>query len=339
MGLLTLAACGGGDGGSAGTSSSPSTSGASSGTPAPAEDAYILYREASGNIVAQNQKTGARYHQEVDFTNEVIVGVQCTRDGSKIAYLIQVFTESVRKVDIHGADAPAEPLLLPTTTQGTAWSPDGTKLAVSDYDGFAETHTISILDITTGDLTQIDSGPDFVGSLSWSPDGTTLAYYFQSVTGDTAQIYRLAVDGGEPKAITTGPIAWYDPVWSADGAKILVAGLEEENFQLYELDPAGGAEPKQITDSDIFKRGPAYSPSGNYIAYTGSIVTPSLAAWGAALHSFGIFLTNADGTNEHAFTADPRLNPGAQVDPYLDAYLLGWCPTGPWLDDLWVAEQ
>jgi hypothetical protein len=56
------------------------------------------------------------------------------------------------------------------------------------------------------------------------------------------------------------------------------------------------------------------------------------------MHSFGIFLINPDGTGERALTADPRLNPGALVDPYLDAFLLGWCKPGPWLDELWVEE-
>ena len=93
----------------------------------------------------------------------------------------------------------------------------------------------------------------------------------------------------------------------------------------------------QLTNSNIFKRGAQYSPDGTLIGYTGSIVLPSVSL--TALHQFGIFIMNSDGSDEHAFTADPRLNPGANVDPYLDAYLLGWCKPGPWLDDLWTAEQ
>jgi hypothetical protein len=50
-------------------------------------------------------------------------------------------------------------------------------------------------------------------------------------------------------------------------------------------------------------------------------------------------LLNSDGTDEHAFTADPRENPGAEVDPNLDSYFLAWCAPGPWLDDLWTPEQ
>lgn len=338
LGLLAVVACGGDDDGPPDVTTPPVTGGGS-GTPAAEDDAYILYREASGSIVAQHLVTNARFHFEVDFTSEVIVTAQCTHDGSKIVFLRQRFSEQVREAVIRGADAPAEPLTLPSTTQGSAWSPDGTKLAVSDYDGFATTHTINILDIATGEMTEIDSGPDFVGSLSWSPDGETLAYYYQSVTGDTAQIYTLDLEGGEPTQITTGPIAWFDPMWSPDGTKILAAGLQENNFQLYQIDPTGDSDPVQLTDSAIFKRGPQYSPQGTMIAYTGSIDQPSVAMWGSALHSFGIFLTDDDGANERAFTADPRLNPGAEVDPYLDAFLMGWCPEGPWLDDAWIAEQ
>jgi hypothetical protein len=57
------------------------------------------------------------------------------------------------------------------------------------------------------------------------------------------------------------------------------------------------------------------------------------------LHQFGIFTVKPDGTDEAPVTADPRTNPGAAVDPYLNAYMLGWCALGPWLDDLWVLEE
>jgi Tol biopolymer transport system component len=132
-----------------------------------------------------------------------------------------------------------------------------------------------------------------------------------------------------------GDFQWYDPDWAPDGDNILVAGGSDDGFQLYKIAVDTGVH-TAVTDSDIFKRGAQYSPDGGTIAYTGSIAVPGVSLDWAALHQFGIFLTDGDGFNERPFTADPRLNPGAQVDPYLDAYFVGWCNRGPWLDDLWA---
>jgi Tol biopolymer transport system component len=278
------------------------------------------------------------------------VGLQCTQDGRRMAYLTQVFGEDDRNLDIRGEDPTDEPLSLPDSIQGISWSPDGTQMALSDYDGFDFTHSIGILDAETGEITELTSGEDFAGSIAWSPDGERLAYYLQSVTVGpvtpgaptpvrTTDVHVISTDGGESEAITPGgAIAWYDPEWSPDGDTLLVAGLQEQNFQLYEIDAEGG-EPRPLTQSDIFKRGARYSPDGSTIAYTGSVVEPAVSLRAVALHSFGIFLLESDGSNERAFTADPRENPGAQVDPYLDAYFMSWCAPGPWLDELWTPER
>jgi Tol biopolymer transport system component len=336
LALALAAACSDSDSGSEETpSSTPADSSPPSAVAAQGNDAFLLYREASGSLVAQHLDTGETYRYEVDFNKEVIVSAECSDDGSRIAYLRQEFSQRDRLLDIHGKDAPTEPLPLPSSVQAFAWAPDGSAVAIADYDGHAQTHNIAVVDIATGRQTTLASGPDFAGSLSYSPDGSQIAYYLQRISDGDTQVYVVPAGGGKPSQRTSGDTQWYDPDWAPDGNSILVAGLEAESFQLYEINAENG-EPTPVTRSEIFKRGPEYSPDGALIAYTGSIVLPQVALYPAAsLHSFGIFLVGADGANEHAFTADPRLNPGAQVDPYLDAYLVGWCPPGPWLDDAW----
>jgi Tol biopolymer transport system component len=348
--ILVVAACSD-DGGAGGTatpslpaSGSPGASGLPTQPPPTGEaggtDAFLVYREASGDLIAHNLASGERFRRRVDFNSEVVVQLQCTRDGSRIAYLTQVFGEDDRNLEILGEDPTAEPLSLPATIQGMSWSPDGAQMAVSDYDGQALTHSIGILNVESGDVEEISNGEDFAGSISWSPDGESIAYYLQSIEGGTTNIHVIPVSGGEQQTVTPGgQIAWYDPEWAPEGNTLLIAGLQEGNFQLYELDVESG-EQRQVTQSDIFKRGARYSPDGTTIAYTGSAIEPQVSLnAGVSLHSFGIFLLASDGSNERAFTADPRENPGADVDPYLDAYFMSWCAPGPWLDDLWTAEQ
>ncbi|MEO6197232.1 MAG: hypothetical protein ABIP58_03900 [Dehalococcoidia bacterium] len=325
--LLTVTACGGGGG------TSPS---ATPGGNPEAPDAFLLYREASGALVAQDMVSGETFRQEVDFNKEIVISAQCTDDGSKIAYLRQVFSDVDRMLDIRGEGAPEDPLTVKPTTQGFAWSPDGRQIAVADYDGQSQDHEITLLDMDSSEETLMTVGLGFAGSVTWSPEGDRIAYNLQTIEDGVSRIFVVASAGGEPVQIAPGgDFQWYDPDWAPDGDNILVAGGSEDGFQLYEIAVDTGVH-TAITDSEIFKRGAQYSPDGSTIAYTGSIAVPGVSLDWSALHQFGIFLSDGDGANERPFTADPRLNPGAEVDPYLDAYFVGWCVRGPWLDDLWA---
>jgi Tol biopolymer transport system component len=331
--LISLAlvggACGDGDGGE---TASPSPGSIVSSEPV---DAFLLYREASGSLIAQSLESGETFRQEVDFSKEIVIAAQCTNDGSRIAYLRQAFSSIDRTLDIRGKDAPDDPLTVPPTTQDFTWSSDGAQLAVVDYDGQAQEYEISLMDPSTGERQSLASGDGFAGAVAWSPDGSRLAFNHQTIEDPVSLIFTVDPSGGEPEPLLPeGDLQWYDPDWSPDGAGILVSGGNEDGFQLYTIDPSSG-DYEAITDSDIFKRGAQYSPDGLTIAYTGSLNVPGVATDWRALHQFGIFLADADGANERPITADPRLNPGAAVDPYLDAYFVGWCAPGPWLDDLW----
>ncbi len=103
------------------------------------------------------------------------------------------------------------------------------------------------------------------------------------------------------------------------------------------MDPDTG-DMRQLTQSKLFKRYGRYSPDGAEIAFTGGTVAPAVSRLASAAHSFGVFLMNSDGSGERALTVDPRLSPGAGVDPFLDANLLDWCHAGKWLDASWKPE-
>lgn len=228
--------------------------------------------------------------------------------------------------------------MLPAGTQGITWSPDETRIA---YLVFVPTegYVLSTIDVATGESTEQLRGLGVAGTPRWSPDGSRIA--FQAPTATTTQIWTYDVDSFAERLtqITNGSGA-YDPEWTPDGRHLLASVInEDETFQIYEIDPdTGDATP--ITNSpDIYKRLPRYSPDGATIAYTGSIIAPSVSRLALSLHSFGVFLMNSDGSNERALTADPRLNPGAGVDPFLDAILIGWCRPGDWLDSSWTLRE
>jgi dipeptidyl aminopeptidase/acylaminoacyl peptidase len=322
------------------TSTQPSNSSAS---PA-AEDAYILYRDDTGTLSARDFLTAKTYHNPIDATKEVIVQNRCTPDGSRIAYLKQIFDDAhstTRDIIIRGNNAPSAPLTVSSLVQWIAWSPDGNKLAMVEWDGQTKHGKLYIYDIATHQQTTILNGDHYIGNIGWSPQGDRLTFYLQTTDFSGADIYTLKVDGSDLKRLTPGDgsLIWLDPTWSPDGTWIVAAGAAEQAVQLYRIDPETGAVTQLTTSSDIYKRNPYFSPDGSLIAYTGSVVLPGVSVNWNTLHQYAIFTINPDGTNERSLTADPRGTTPGPNDPFLNAYMLGWCSPGPWLDDLWTEAE
>ena len=324
LSLLILTSCSGGDGGD--STDSPSTAG-----PLPA--GFLLYRDGTGHLVALELQSGESFRRPVDVANEAFLTAACTGDGLQIAYLRQDFNEVNREVIVAGANGTSE-FKLPPGAQGITWSPDGLRIAFTAFDPQAG-YTISILDLSTGEQSLQVSGTGVAGSPRWSPDGTRIAFHAPS--GLLSQIWLYEIDSGAERAtqMTDGAGA-FDPDWSLDGERLIISSVaEDQSFQIFELDADTG-ETTQLTDSDVFKRLSRYSPEGDAIAFSGSVVVPVVSRTATDLHQFGVFLMAPDGSNEIAVTADPQLNPGVGIDPFLDALLIGWCPRGEWLDDTWT---
>lgn len=340
--LVTLAvaaaACAGDDGGTI-TATPTGTATAPPVVTLPPIDAWIVYRDGEGNIVARDLQSQDLYKQTVDFNEEVIVQAECSKDGSRIGYLIQNFDETFRRITIRGEGAPADFIQVPASVQGFTWSPDGSQIAIGEWDQAAKVATVSLVDVATGEITEVATADRLAAGLDWSPDGSRIAYYLQDLAAGKATVEVRGLETGEARRpIESEEFQWLDPAWTPDGQALIVTGLSPTGAQLYRVDVTSGELTQVSQDPTIYRRGPQFSPDGRLIAFTGSIIAPAVSEVVMALHSFGIFTMNPDGSGEAPVTVDPRTNPGF-IDTYLDAYLLGWCKSGPWLDDLWVQEE
>lgn len=332
----SVIACGGDDSGTDPTSRDPGDTLATPGD-LPASDGFILYRDGLGDIVAFDTDSGDSYVRRPDVTSEALLGAECTKDGSKIAYLRQDFEQTDRELLI-ADDGAEEAFALPPGTQAITWSPDSSRLAYLTY-APTEGYALSTLDIASGTPTEQIRGVGVAGGPRWSPDGTHIAYQAQFGTSTEIWLHEVDSSADRPRQITDGT-GTFDPEWSPDGQHLLASAIAKDgSFQIFEIDPETGDMTPVTTSVDIFKRLPRYSPDGETIAYTGSIVAPAVSRTARALHSFGVFLMNSDGSNERALTADPRLNPGQGVDTFLDALLIGWCTPGQWLDATWTLRE
>jgi WD40 repeat protein len=133
-------------------------------------------------------------------------------DGTRIAFVgiseSDIFGEFtfplIADLASPGESAPPPACNLGETSD-VAWSPDGSRLALS-----AAGH-IFLLDFPTATCTQITTGPWADESPAWSPDGAHLA--FSSTRDGNAEIYVMNGDGSGLNRITRNSIADVTPSW------------------------------------------------------------------------------------------------------------------------------
>lgn len=175
-----------------------------------------------------SSQDGARPAQPFSQVNQGGRCVACHAVSSTSHRIAAITTSGTGPVVVYGLDG--KPISIPSVTGSfLSWSPDGTKLAVS-----TDQQQIIIVDIERGSVTPLAgaSEPGVAQVMpAWSPDGSTIA--FVRSTGSSGA-YRLDA----PADIYTVP---------AEG---------------------GTATPLPGASGDGFNYYPAYSPDGQWLAFT-----------------------------------------------------------------------
>ncbi|MEX1257142.1 MAG: hypothetical protein WEG36_05945 [Gemmatimonadota bacterium] len=145
-----------------------------------------------------------------------------------------------------------------------AFSPDGTRLAVSRRNPATDNTEIWVIDLATGAGARITSGSARVEtSPVWSPDGRQIVYAASGSPGPG--IYRRAADGsGSAELLYQHPTGPNLTDWSSDGRLLAFY----DNTSLYLLPLAGPGERKAIeVGPQAAARGGRFSPDGRFLAY------------------------------------------------------------------------
>lgn len=218
-------------------------------------------------------------------------------DGRSIAFTASEDGASEIRVFDMASRRSATLARLPAGASNLIWSPDGKTLA---FQGF------------------VKEAPPSAAPLPPKPEGATWAEpvkvydtinYRSDGSGllDTGfeQIFVLPVDGGTPRQLTyqarnhDGRLSF-----TPDGKSLLFSANAEENWErepqdsdLYSLDVATGAL-KRLTTRKGPDNGPALSPNGKLIAYTGYDDN------GSSYQVSDLYVANADGSNPRNLTAD-----------------------------------
>ncbi|MDQ2998117.1 MAG: hypothetical protein M3R61_13830, partial [Chloroflexota bacterium] len=189
-----------------------------------------------------------------------------------------------------------------------AWSLDGTRLAMTR--GPNGSRGIFVAKLDRVNFEQVSPIGQEARYPVWSPDSQRIAFAMRADSGQPWQLAIVQLASREVTATGQSGIAWIS--WSQRGT-LAYSGLANGAQDIFVLDL--GSPPRNLTNSpDIEEDFPAWSPSGDRLAFVGS------PAGTQNLSQRQIFVINADGSNRTQLTSGP----GPHTNPV-------WSPDQAWL--------
>ena len=180
-----------------------------------------------------------------------------------------------------------------------SWSPDGGRIAFSSSRN-GGSYQIYVMDSNGKNLRRLTEGPrDWFPA--WSPDGQTIAFEgfgdkepllkIHVVAPDGTNWQRLGADFRRATGIRHGLL-------TVDGLHMSL-GEVVRRADIYVMD-AGGRHLSRLTFTDVSERQPAWSPSGEKIAFCSKGIEDPESS------DFDIFVMDADGKNRKRLTDNQR---------------------------------
>ncbi|MEM6672108.1 MAG: S41 family peptidase [Planctomycetota bacterium] len=135
-------------------------------------------------------------------------------DGATIAYVSDASGEDeIWLVDASGGAA-ARQLTSGHAARlnGIRWSPDGERIAMTDYLG-----RLSVVKVEDGTETPVADDPWWgIGDAAWSPDGGHLAFSLRNEAG-VQRVHAWSVADGALRQVTSDLFAAWSPSWGPEG--------------------------------------------------------------------------------------------------------------------------
>lgn len=179
-----------------------------------------------------------------------------------------------------------------------AWSPDGSKVALSIFPIGNGERTIWVMNADGSDAHEIATAEN-VSVPSWSPDGSTIAYS-ASAKGRT-EIHLVGMDGTNDRTIhgegAQGTFAIFSAKFSPDGRRILFDRGTDAGFDIFSM-KVDGSDVQRLTATGT-DYDPHWSPDGTQIAFTRQEI---VEIDGQSRAASDIFVMNADGSDVRRLT-------------------------------------
>jgi eukaryotic-like serine/threonine-protein kinase len=188
---------------------------------------------------------------------------------------------------------------------GIAWSPDGSKLAVTGRNLEELRAQVVIVDVATKTETVLPT-PDWrlVSRVAWLPDGSGLLVNAQETAGESSnQIFLVAYPSGESRRITND-LTSYSGLSVAPDGRSFVAIRTERRSVIWTLPLDDAAKASAITveaGADEGGQGIAWAPDGRIVYTTEAGGNPD------------IWIMDADGSRRVQLTTSPGLDMSPRV--------------------------
>ena len=316
--LILAAACGG----SGERSPEGNGDGGTGVSDAPIGLNLIIFRDSINSVlVAQSVADGRRWQLPID-PSEFLSAIDCSPDGQRAASLVKNLQTGT---EVRFSGGQPAPVPIAGDGFGLAWSPDSSRIAVTAYTPAATENRVDLVDATTGELTTATTSSGPIGAPRWSPDGTKIAFDASNYASNALFVYAL--DQPTATQLFDQPLPIFSPDWAPDGSSLLFSAPSGPGTSQIFTVGADGTNPHAITSSEVSKGLPRWSPDGSVVAFAGTILVPVASSRPVTLHNLAVYTMQPNGTSEEAIT-----------DVQQDAWLLGWCVSGPWLEDGWTEQ-
>lgn len=140
------------------------------------------------------------------------------------------------------------------------FSPDGGRLLFSsNRSGNVD---IWILDLDTGELSQLTDDPAGDWDPAFSPDGTEILW--SSDRGGHMEVWKSSLDGSQARQVTNDGVDAENPTMTADGEWIVYASSNDAKQGIWRIRPDGSDAERLAAGAYLL---PDTSPDGRYVAF------------------------------------------------------------------------